>query len=357
MEEHVEDLKEVERIKNDKPLDIWSKERVERIEYWKQLEKDNKKAYKRNQALNRMEEHVESLKDLESELEKDRVDAERARTRIAEWKSLIEKRDPNRRKNLQFKISAYQNLVDDFDLCVAQFQIKLKDTLRTGTRHFQHHSASLSNLKFVRRLGSGSYGYVDEVSMEGTDTTLARKAIQPPTGLADDAFSILVKEFWVLKDLHKLPIDECAYFIDVIMAYTINLDTEYTQYFFVMFPAANGGNLTQFLMGNPHLSATVLFQLMGCLVTGSTILHNACIRHHEIHPGNVLIHDGKPIYTDFGFAISYKHPSNSRTHNVTHRHQWQYAAPEREKGTKSDVFALGGVLYDIAAVFTGMKTC
>ena len=59
---------------------------------------------------------------------------------------------------------------------------------------------------------------------------------------------------------------------------------------------------------------------------------------------------------DFGLAYSFEYSSNSQTHSVPRKHHWQYAAPELEWGTKSDVFALGGVLYDIAAVITGNKT-
>lgn len=252
-----------------------------------------------------------------------------------------------------------QNIIE----CFRDF---LKRTIRLGLPDFKHHDSSFDGFYNEKRLDMGSYGCVDKVSVKPNDNEYkehalyARKTILRPGDLEEDAFDILIKEYWILKDINNLSEPRKSFFVNLKEAYTIDLNTQYPQFFLVMYPVANGGNLTKYLL-NPSPQAEVLSQMMGRLVVGLAILHKACIRHHDIHPGNILIHDGFPLYTDFGLAYSFKLPSNSRTRSTIHRHHWNFGAPEEERSTKSDVFALGGVLYEIAAFLatkgSGMLDC
>ena len=79
--------------------------------------------------------------------------------------------------------------------------------------------------------------------------------------------------------------DERFFFVNVDMAYTINLNIDYVQFFLVMSSVVNGGNLTQYLNAKSPPSSEMLFEIMGSLVIGLAVLHTACIRYHDIHPG------------------------------------------------------------------------
>lgn len=238
----------------------------------------------------------------------------------------------------------------------------IKTYIRLGIPDFKHHDDSFDGFDVDVNLGEGSSGYVEKVSMKHNDnndkehTSYARKFILPIEG----AFDVLTKEYWILKDIDKLLAPQNSFFVNVKEAYTVGLDTKNPQFFLVMYPVANGGNLTKYLQKSSP-PAEELFQVMGRLVVGLAILHKAGIQHHDIHPGNILIHDGFPLYTDFGLAYSFKFPWNSKTRDTLHRHHCNFAAPENEQDTKSDVFALGGVLYEIAAFLatkgSGMLDC
>ena len=97
---------------------------------------------------------------------------------------------------------------------------------------------------------------------------------------------------------------------------------------------------------------------MGCLLVGLSILHDANIRHHDIHPRNILMRHGVPMYTDFGLTRVFTDFDGSKTYGKAHHHV-AYAAPEfryymipTARGRASDVFALGGVIFEIVAVIT-----
>ena len=220
---------------------------------------------------------------------------------------------------------------------------------------------------FVRRLGAGANGSVDAVAATQVDcneniipegdkrnkATYALKTFISPKGGTEGAKKAQKHEYDIMKRLEALSPIEKYHMVKLHDVFSVNDGTASAQYYLVMMPIADSGNLVLYLLkqkpGNDALCA-----FMGCLVTGLGILLKAKIRHHDIHPWNILVHEDRPLYTDFGLSYDFENSKQSRTLEDA-RHQSQFAAPEYHngqfRGSKAEVFALGAVLYEIMAVY------
>ena len=129
----------------------------------------------------------------------------------------------------------------------------------------------------------------------------------------------------------------------------------------LMQPAATSGTLEQ-LISISRVSTTeklsketrdALTQAMGCLSSALEFVHQHMIRHKDLKPKNVLIHEGKALLTDYGSSwdgwgtatLATASPADYRMHTL------RYAAPEvasrDPRSAKSDVFSLGCVFYEM----------
>ena len=101
----------------------------------------------------------------------------------------------------------------------------------------------------------------------------------------------------------------------------------------------------------------ILLKSFTCLPQALTFIHNQNIRHKDITPRNVLIdrHD-EILLTDFGLAEYFPEGEQSVT-QAEQRRTEKYCAPEvlskDKKDKPSDVFSLGCVLLENAAVIFG----
>lgn len=129
----------------------------------------------------------------------------------------------------------------------------------------------------------------------------------------------------------------------------------------ILTPVADGGDLACYLqtildLGNPPTTeqCTVLNQAFGCLASGLAFIHKQTIRHKDIKPQNILIHQDCVIYTDFGIALDTSQLDNTTTDGTAQAFTFRYCAPEvaqsDKRNRKSDVFSLGCVFTDILSV-------
>ena len=221
---------------------------------------------------------------------------------------------------------------------------------------------------FVRRLGAGANGAVDAVAVTHKDwkgdiipeldprnvEAFALKTFRSPRGGTKGTREAQKHEYDILKKLLALPPHKQKHMVKFHDVYSVNEGTTSAQHYLVMSPIADPGNLVVFL-NKQQPGDPALLKIMGCLITGLAILLEAKIRHHDIHPWNILVHKGVPLYTDFGLSYDFENSKQSRTLEDA-RHQSQFAAPEyfddtQFRDSKSEVFALGGVLYEIIAVY------
>ncbi|MBL0169856.1 MAG: serine/threonine-protein kinase [Gemmatimonadaceae bacterium] len=90
--------------------------------------------------------------------------------------------------------------------------------------------------------------------------------------------------------------------------------------------------------------------------------HRQGVIHRDIKPENILLHDGQAIVADFGIALAVQSAGGARmTQTGLSLGTPQYMSPEQAMGertidARSDVYALGAVLYEMLAgdaPFTG----
>ena len=83
--------------------------------------------------------------------------------------------------------------------------------------------------------------------------------------------------------------------------------------------------------------------------------HRHDVIHRDIKPENILLHDGRPMVADFGIALAVKEAGGNRlTETGLSLGTPQYMSPEQATGelmpdSRSDVYSLGAVLYEMLA--------
>jgi len=95
----------------------------------------------------------------------------------------------------------------------------------------------------------------------------------------------------------------------------------------------------------------------GCLASVLQFLHEQSIRHKDIKPGNILVNGGNVLFTDFGLAFDYTDAEGSTTVSMVNGMTPRYCAPEvanqEPRNTSSDIWSLGVVFLEMAAVLKG----
>jgi serine/threonine protein kinase len=130
----------------------------------------------------------------------------------------------------------------------------------------------------------------------------------------------------------------------------------------VLEPVADGGDLAHFLQrirdANrlPSLGESeILTKAFGCLAVGLEFMHSQEVRHKDIKPQNILIHESRVVYTDFGISYDSSLQSASTTTGQPDAFTRRYCAPEvadwAPRNRKSDVFSLGCVFLEMLQVF------
>ncbi|KAL5426249.1 hypothetical protein PMIN05_011727 [Paraphaeosphaeria minitans] len=102
---------------------------------------------------------------------------------------------------------------------------------------------------------------------------------------------------------------------------------------------------------------SALRRSFGCLATALAYLHEEGVRHKDIKPGNILLSDGLVYLCDFGISRDWSKAEHSTTEDEVLKLTPRYCAPEvfgREpRNTKSDVWSLGCVFFEIISVVKG----
>jgi len=205
--------------------------------------------------------------------------------------------------------------------------------------------------RIVDYLGAGMSATVHEVEDKTNGRRFAHKIFRPRHGLALARLKQEVKnEMTIIKRLHSHP-----HIVKLYWSYT----RERT-FGMLLTPVASNGDLGAYLQMIQTTQATItsqqfsiLSRSFGCLASGLAFIHSQIIRHKDIKPQNILVHNGKMIYTDFGIALD---ASEQNTTTTGHPDAFtkRYCAPEvansKPRNRKSDVFSLGCVFLEIMAL-------
>ncbi|OAL00922.1 kinase-like protein [Phaeosphaeriaceae sp. SRC1lsM3a] len=210
-----------------------------------------------------------------------------------------------------------------------------------------------------RVLGQGKTSWVDEVKDELTDKVYARKRIPIVTFLREERAKVFQNEIAIIRGLARH-----HHMIRVFATYVTS-----TNFGLILQPAASDRDLHTYLalfrnlskngVGNQATDARlasmtmVLKRAFGCLTAGLAFMHDEKIRHKDVKPQNILIHEGHVLYTDFGYSYDFSGFTRSTTEGRPNALTKRYSSPEllmqEPRNKKSDVFSLGCVLIEILA--------
>ena len=128
-----------------------------------------------------------------------------------------------------------------------------------------------------------------------------------------------------------------------------DVDEEDNQQYIVM-EFVKGTDLKTFILQNAPISLELVVSVMSQILSGIDIAHKHRIIHRDIKPQNILITEQNEVkITDFGIAIALSDTSIKQTNTLLG--SVHYLSPEQARGsnatTKSDIYALGVVLYEL----------
>ncbi|HFI0462826.1 TPA: Stk1 family PASTA domain-containing Ser/Thr kinase [Streptococcus suis] len=134
---------------------------------------------------------------------------------------------------------------------------------------------------------------------------------------------------------------------NIVEVYDVD-ETEQQQY--IVMEYVKGTDLKSFIHQHAPLSLELTVSIMSQILSAIEIAHRNNIIHRDIKPQNILITDQNEVkITDFGIAIALSDTSITQTNTLLG--SVHYLSPEQARGsnatTKSDIYALGVVLYEL----------
>ncbi|RDW95143.1 hypothetical protein BP5796_00906 [Coleophoma crateriformis] len=196
--------------------------------------------------------------------------------------------------------------------------------------------------EFVRSIGRGAFGFVDEVLHRPSNTLFARKTIQVKFHSRSATSENVLKEIIALRSLTHQHIVQ-------IMASYVSQD----QRSIIMSPIADC-NLYEFLnKSSLHNSSQriLISKWFRCLAAALSFMHEKGWLHMDLKPQNLLVHGECIFISDLGSARS-TIDSVSDMPKSRYAITPMYCAPEVSEGLvvswASDIFSLGCIFLEMA---------
>jgi serine/threonine protein kinase len=221
-------------------------------------------------------------------------------------------------------------------------------TLLNRGEHAELLPDDLLPFRHIQNLGMGSSAIVEVVEENHSGLKFAHKIFWRRAGRTRKTFDEAFKnEVDIMKKLRSHP-----HIVQIHWSYTRPGHAGV-----LLTPVASNGDLAAYLdtireTGKPPTSeqCSTLSRSFGCLASGLDFIHKFPIRHKDIKPQNILVHEGQMIFTDFGIAFDASGQDTTTTGvpgAFTARYRAPEVAEERPRNRKSDVFSLGCVFLEI----------
>ena len=124
-------------------------------------------------------------------------------------------------------------------------------------------------------------------------------------------------------------------------------------YLFYVMPFVEGETLRDRLTREKQLPIGDAVRITTEVASALDYAHRHGVVHRDIKPENILLHDGQALVADFGIALAASKASGARmtetgmSLGTPHYMSPEQAMGEREITPRSDVYALGAVLYEM----------
>ncbi len=128
---------------------------------------------------------------------------------------------------------------------------------------------------------------------------------------------------------------------------------EADSFLFYVMPFVAGETLRDRLRREKQLPVPDAVRIASEVASALDYAHRQGVVHRDIKPENILLHDGRALVADFGIALAASKASGERmtetgmSLGTPHYMSPEQAMGEREITARSDVYALGAVLYEM----------
>ncbi len=210
-------------------------------------------------------------------------------------------------------------------------------------------SALANRYAIERELGSGGMATVYLAQDIKHERQVAVKVLRPElaAALGSERFLREIKIAANLQHPHILPLFDSG---------------ETDSFLYYVMPYVQGESLREKLNREKQLPIDEAVRLTTEVAEALYYAHERNVIHRDIKPENILLHNGSAMVADFGIALAVQQAGGSRlTETGLSLGTPQYMSPEQATGerdvdARSDVYALGCVLYEMLAgepPFTG----
>ena len=208
-------------------------------------------------------------------------------------------------------------------------------------------AALVDRYRLERELGAGGMATVYLAQDLRHDRMVAVKVLRPELAavIGADRFLSEIKTTANLQHPHILPLFDSG-------AAGRPGSGEQTFLFYVM-PYVEGESLRDRLNREKQLPVTDAIRIASEVAAALDYAHRHGVIHRDIKPENILLHDGAALVADFGIALAASKAGGTRmtetgmSLGTPHYMSPEQAMGEREITARSDVYALGAVLYEM----------
>jgi eukaryotic-like serine/threonine-protein kinase len=201
-------------------------------------------------------------------------------------------------------------------------------------------SGALSaHYRLEHEIGSGGMATVYLAEDLRHDRRVALKVLRPELAavIGAERFLAEIKLTANLQHPHILPLFDSG---------------EADSFLYYVMPFVEGESLRDRLKREKQLPVDYAVRIAGEVASALDYAHRHGVIHRDIKPENILLHDGRALVADFGIALAASKAGTRMTETgmslgTPHYMSPEQAMGEREITARSDVYALGAVLYEM----------
>jgi serine/threonine-protein kinase len=201
-------------------------------------------------------------------------------------------------------------------------------------------AALADRYRLERELGQGGMATVYLAHDVKHDRKVALKVLRPELAavIGAERFLAEIKTTANLQHPHILPLFDSG---------------EADSFLFYVMPYIEGETVRDRLTREKQLPIVEAVRIAIEVAAALDYAHRRGVIHRDIKPDNILLHDGSALVADFGIALAASRAGGSRmtetgmSLGTPHYMSPEQAMGEREITARSDVYALGCVLYEM----------
>jgi eukaryotic-like serine/threonine-protein kinase len=201
-------------------------------------------------------------------------------------------------------------------------------------------SALADRYRLHREVGAGGMATVYLAEDVRHDRRVALKVLRPELAavIGAERFLAEIKLTANLQHPHILPLFDSG---------------EADGFLYYVMPFVEGESLRDRLRREKQLPVDDAIRIATEVASALDYAHRHGVVHRDIKPENILLHDGQALVADFGIALAASKAGGSRmtetgmSLGTPHYMSPEQAMGEREITARSDVYALGAVLYEM----------